>query len=192
MLRRVRIGSGTLHCAAPLHIVRSLRIVPVPLLSCVAVFVVGGEVRWVDCVSLSLLLPAVCVLCHSIVGLCVCLCDRVVSLWNGGGDLCWAEGRCAMGWCLALVHCSLLSSSSSFVGGVRGSARAALRARTLSPNTIVSFLVVCFVFFLSLSLSPFFFRLSFVGMAVCVYHVLLCCVGMTAIGSLSRSSSFFW
>lgn len=29
-----------------LCIVRSSRIVPVPLLSCVAVFVVGGEVRW--------------------------------------------------------------------------------------------------------------------------------------------------
>lgn len=46
VLPRVRIGSGTLYCATPLHIVRSPRIVPVPLLSCVAVFVVGGEVRW--------------------------------------------------------------------------------------------------------------------------------------------------
>lgn len=36
-----------LHCSAPLHIVRSLRIVPVLLLSCVAVFVVG-----VVCLSL--------------------------------------------------------------------------------------------------------------------------------------------
>ena len=53
MCCRVRIGSGTLHCAAPLHIVRSLRIVPVPLLSYVAVFVVGGEVRWRNCASLS-------------------------------------------------------------------------------------------------------------------------------------------
>lgn len=32
--------------SVPLHIVCSPRIVPVPLLSCVAVFVVGGEVRW--------------------------------------------------------------------------------------------------------------------------------------------------
>lgn len=32
--------------SVPLHIVRSPRVVPVPLLSCVAVFVVGGEVRW--------------------------------------------------------------------------------------------------------------------------------------------------
>ena len=46
MLPRVRIGSDTLHCPAPLHIVRSPRIVFVPLLSCVVVFVVGGEVRW--------------------------------------------------------------------------------------------------------------------------------------------------
>lgn len=38
------------------------------------------------------------------------------------------------------------------------------------------------------SLCPAF--LSF-GMAVGVYHVSECCVGMTAMGSLSRSSSFF-
>lgn len=50
---RVWIGCGTLHCVAPLRIVCSPRIVPVLLLSCVAVFVVGGEVRWGDCVSFS-------------------------------------------------------------------------------------------------------------------------------------------
>ena len=43
---RVRVGSGTLCCSAPLHVVRSPRIVLVLLLSCVAVFVVGGEVWW--------------------------------------------------------------------------------------------------------------------------------------------------
>lgn len=43
---RVRVGSGTLRCSAPLHVVRSPRIVLVLLLSCVAVFVVGGEVWW--------------------------------------------------------------------------------------------------------------------------------------------------
>ena len=82
----LRIGSGTLHCAAPLHIVCSPRIVPVPLLSCVVVFVGGGEVR---CVGLCLaLLFCLCVRCHSIVGLVLCLCDRVMSLWNSGGGLC--------------------------------------------------------------------------------------------------------
>lgn len=34
-----------------------------------------------------------CVCCHSIVGLVLCFCDRVVSLWNGGVGLCWVEGR---------------------------------------------------------------------------------------------------
>ena len=79
--------------------------------------------------------------------------------------------------------------------GVRGSARAAMRARTLSPNTIVFLLLLCLVFCPVLSCSPPFFvsRLSVFGMAVvCVYHVSVCCVGMTAIGSLSRSSWFFW
>lgn len=43
---RVRIGSGTLRCLFPFTL-------SVPLLCCVAVFVVGGEVRWGDCVLLS-------------------------------------------------------------------------------------------------------------------------------------------
>lgn len=80
-LPRVRVGSGTLHCAVPLHIVRSLRIVSVPLLSCVVVFVVGGEVRWGNCAPLSFfpfLLSTVCVRCHTIVGLVLCLCGGVV------------------------------------------------------------------------------------------------------------------
>ena len=38
----LRIGSGTLHCPVPLHIVLFPRIVLVPLLFCVVVFVVGG------------------------------------------------------------------------------------------------------------------------------------------------------
>lgn len=36
---------------------------------------------------------SLCVCCHSIVGLGLCLCDRVVSLWNSGGGLCGVEGR---------------------------------------------------------------------------------------------------
>lgn len=147
-----------------------------PLLLCV----VGGEVRWCVCAVVSccggacgvslhgcLSPPSICVCCHSIVGLGLCLCDRVVSLWNSGDGLCGVEGR----WVclLSTVHCQLFVCcgvcfsvvcvvllccvvgcgmavgwegvwscclSSSCVG-VRGSARAALRARTLSPNTIV-------------------------------------------------------
>ena len=58
---------------------------------CGVVFVVGGEVGWcvVVCgggtVSRFILLFLSCVCCHSIVGLVRCFCDRVVSLWNGGG-----------------------------------------------------------------------------------------------------------
>lgn len=140
-----------------------------------------------------LLLPTVCVLCHGIVGLGLCFCDRVVSLRNGGGGLCWVEGRvvsavccqllcvvvCVLVWCVCCLvvlccgmavgerECSsrclsclsclslLLSFSSSFVVGVRGSARAAMRARTLSPNTIVSSLLCSFLFS-SLCSPPFF------------------------------------
>lgn len=69
--------------SVPLHIVCSPRIVPVPLLSCVAVFVVCGG----GTVSRSALLFPLCVCCHSIVGLVLCLCDRAVSLWNGGGAM---------------------------------------------------------------------------------------------------------
>ena len=35
-------------------------------------------------------LPLLCVCCHSIVGLGLCLCDRVVSLWNGGEWVAWS------------------------------------------------------------------------------------------------------
>lgn len=187
-------GLGLAPCIVPLPFTLSVPFVSFPFLFCLVLLCllwVGKCGGWTVSrfpfsfppfvFSVTALLVCVCVF---VTGLCHCGMVVVICVGQKGGVR-W-------GWCLALVHCSLLSSSSSFVGGVRGSARAALRARTLSPNTIVSFLVVCFVFFLSLSLSPFFFRLSFVGMAVCVYHVLLCCVGMTAIGSLSRSSSFFW
>ena len=188
---------------------------------------------------------SLCVCCHSIVGLGSCLCDRVMSLWNSGGGLCWVEGRgclpsthhpccgahfsgvrvvmavCDDSACFVLSYCvvgcgmavcgggvvSLLvfippflslflsfSSPLSLRVGVRGSARAALRARTLSPNTIV-FPLAAFVLLFSFSSRPAFLRAPpflFVGMAVCGHHVSVCLVGMTAMGSLSLSSSFFW
>ena len=117
----------------------------------------------------------------SCVVVCVLSCCGV--LWNGGG---------CEGWSCRLS--SLSSSSLSLCVGVRGSARAALRARTLSPNTIVfSLLIVCFCLF---SFTP---RLSspsafsvIVEWRWRIHHVSVCLVGMTAMGSLSRSSSFFW
>lgn len=45
-----------------------------------------------------------CVLCCSIVGLGLCLCGRVVSLWNSGDGLYGAEGRV-----VSTVYCSLLT-----------------------------------------------------------------------------------
>ena len=98
------------------------------------------------------------------------------------------EGRA---WSRCLSSLFPFSSSSFSCVGVRGSARAAVRARTLSPNTIV--FSCCLLVFFSLLLFAFLHAPPF----LCwngggVHHVLLCCVGMTAMGSLSRSSAFFW
>ena len=176
--------------------------------------------------------PSFCVCCHSIVGLGLCLCDRVMLLRNGGGGLCWVEGRvvpavhcqllcvvmCVSVWCvrcLVVLCCGLWNGGGVgesvrvcglvaclpflfLVVGVRGSARAALRARTLSPNTIVS-LLLCSPppssFCPRLSSCPaFLYRSSFflLEWRCVIHHVSVCCVGMTAMGSLSRSSLFFW
>lgn len=146
-----------------------------------------------------ILLSTACVLCHSIVGLVLCFCDRVVSLWNSGDGLCWVEGCVVCGvrcqlllccvYCLVVLCCGLWVVEwrwgvcglvacllLSLCVGVRGSARAAMRARTLSPNTIASpllFALSSLLFSSSLLAflrsSPFFVpRLScYCGMAVC-------------------------
>ena len=82
-----------------------------------------------------------------------CLVALCCGLWNGGGVV------------SSLVFLFSLPSSSPLCVGVRGSARAAQRARTLSPNTIVSPLVVlsCLVFSAPRLSSPSAF--PFVGMA---------------------------
>ena len=154
-----------------------------------------------------------CVCCHTIVGLVLRLCGMGVSFANSGGGLCWG-GRAVVSvvCCQSIVCCGLWNggggmvlslvsfSLSSFLlllicVGVRGSARAAMRARTLSPNTNVFPCSLLLVVFSSLFPPlPFFTaRLSVVGMAAGrVHHVSVCSVGMTAIGSLSLSSLFFW
>ena len=48
---------------------------------------------------------SLCVCCHSIVGLGVCLCDRVVSLWNSGDGLCGVERRVCGVCCLRTTCC---------------------------------------------------------------------------------------
>lgn len=71
----------------------------------------------------------------------------------------WRGGSC----CLSSSSPCLPLSFPLLVGGVRGSARAALRARTLSPNTMCSLVV----FSLFCSSSFFVPRLScYCGMAV--------------------------
>lgn len=108
-----------------------------------------------------------------------------VALLNGGsGVLLWCPlsrvvpvlfmGFPVLGWvrfpcivrspfvlCFLVLCCPLL-----LCVGVRGSARAAVRARTLSPNTIASPLLSSLLF---LFCSPSFFapRLSCCGIAVC-------------------------
>ena len=190
---RVRIGSSPSHCSRP---------------SCVASPLLSSSPP-----------SHCCVRSHSIVGLVLCLCGRVVSLWNSGDGLCWVEGRvvftvyCLLstlmccGVCFSVVCvlwnsgarvCGLVvclplpffpSSSISLVGGVRGSARAALRARTLSPNTIASPLLFRLLLSSVFLHAPPFLLLEW---RCVIHHVSVCCVGMTAMGSLSRSSSFFW
>ena len=154
---------------------------------------------------------SLCVCCHSIVGLVWCLCDRVVSLWNSGDGLCGVEGRvvstvrCQLFMCCVVLCCAVgcgmaggsrCSSFSSlclplllFVVGVRGSARAALRARTLSPNTIALPLLRSLLSALPPSSCPAFLLLEW---RCVIHHVSECCVGMTATGSLSLSFLFFW
>lgn len=62
-------------------------------------------------VSRSVLLFRLCVCCHSIVGLGWCLCDRVVSLRDGGGGLCvgWNGGGVMGVYGLLFVFFSCLS-----------------------------------------------------------------------------------
>lgn len=157
---RVRTGSSPSYCPCPFMSPSLL------FRLCVAVFVVCGGVRWCAVGELCpVLLCCLCVRCHSIVGLGVRLCDGVVLLWNSGDGLCWVEGR----WCdgrVVLVVCLplffvflFLFFFLLFAVGVRGSARAAMRARTLSPNTIASLLLCSlFLFPFFLCAPPFFCR----------------------------------
>lgn len=110
MLPRVRIGSGI--CIVLFPFTLSVPFVSSSLLFCLCggVWRVGkcGGVWCVLFPAFSsyplLLLPTVCVLCHSIVGLGLCLCDRVVSLWDSGDGLCGVEGRL-----LSTIYCPLLT-----------------------------------------------------------------------------------
>ena len=83
-----------------------------------------------------------CVCCYSIVGLVVCFVAGLCYCGMAVGFMCGLEWR----WVCSSRRLSSTFSSFSFssVVGVRGSARAALRARTLSPNTIVFLCLLLF------------------------------------------------
>ena len=107
----------------------------VPLVVCVVVLLNGGSGMCCDarvrirsgtlcCLAPSRIVQSpfsLCVCCHSIVGLGLCLCGMVVSLWNSGGGLCGAEGRvvstvytssvlwCASRWCVMTVLSCLVA-----------------------------------------------------------------------------------
>lgn len=101
----LRIRSGVLHCPVPLAL-HSLVLCRLFLLGVAVLLcgeweggVCGGRRAGVSpCSSVSLSSVFLshrthCVCCHSVVGLGLCLCDRVVSLWNSGDGLCRVEGR---------------------------------------------------------------------------------------------------
>ena len=109
---RVRIGSGT--CIVPFPFTLFVPFVSFPFLFCLVLLCLlwvgkcgGGAVP-----RFPLLLPTVCVCCHSIVGLGLCLCGRVVSLWNSG-DGCGGGRVCG-------VYCLLSTVNSLCVVGVCG------------------------------------------------------------------------
>ena len=113
--------------------------VGVPLVVCVVAVLNGG--RGVCCGVPVLCCPTLVLSCSPFV-----LSHPSACLLS---QHCWFGCVCVL---LVTVFLVLLP----FVGGVRGSARAALRARTLSPNTIVSLVA----FYSVLFLSPAFLLLS--------------------------------
>ena len=174
-----------------------------------------------------------CVSRHSIVGLVLCLCDRVVSLWNSGDGCVWGRRacgvccplstlyvlRCVFQWgvCVVLLCCVVGCGMAVRCEGcegcevsllvflffvflflflfvlVFGVVRAQLCEHARYPRTPLRLLLLCSLF--SSLLRPAFLRAPLfllLEWRCVIHHVLECCVGMTAMGSLSLSSSFFW
>lgn len=121
------------------------------------------------------------------------LCDCGMAVVS---TVCCPVRSCVAGYEMAgglvLVHCSLSSSLSFFFFFVLvfGVVRAQLCEHARYPRTPLCFLSSCCL--LSFSSSS---RLAFLLLLEwrwVVHHVSECSVGMTAMGSLSLSSSFFW
>ena len=132
---------------------------------------------FVFCFLLSALFR-LCVCYHSIVGLGVCVCGRVVSLRNGGDGLRWG-GRavCEGGVISSPVFSSSSSSSSSFLSLlVFGVVRAQLCEHARYPRTPLR-LPCCLVFLFVLLLAFFAPRLSSViEWRWCVFTMYHCAV----------------
>lgn len=121
--------------------------------------------------------------------------------------VCVVMAACDDSACLVLSHCvvgcgmaagGLVACLSFFLFLfvlVFGVVRAQLCEHARYPRTpLCSFCCLVFSSSLLLCSPPFFvLRLScYVEWRWGVHHVSVCCVGMTATGSLSLSSSFFW
>nr|DAS08671.1 MAG TPA: hypothetical protein [Caudoviricetes sp.] len=115
VLPRVRIGLGLALCIVPLPftLCHSPSRCAAPLVSFLFLFcLVLSCLLWVGKCSggtVSGPLPCLCVRCHSIVDLVLCLCDRIVLLGNSGDGLCWVEWRvyCQLFMCCG-VCCSVV------------------------------------------------------------------------------------
>lgn len=100
-------------------------------------------------------------------------------VWNGGGV-----------WVCGLVACLPLLSVFFFLLLVFGVVRAQPCEHARYPRTPSCPLLCSLLSAPRLSSCPVFPVI--VELRCVIHHVLVCCVGMTAMGSLSRSSSFFW
>lgn len=106
---------------------------------CVAPVFGLGPLLHIVLAPLALSLPSsappfrLCVCCHSIVGLVLCFCDRVVSLWDSGDGLCWVEGRV-----MSIVHCQLFMCCGVWNGGGGCDGRVVLVACLLPLSPFLS------------------------------------------------------
>ena len=125
----------------------------------------------------------------------VCFSVRVCCGVYGGSGAChvisccglWNDGVCCCVTCLC-VFC-VFSFSSSFLVVVFGVVRAQPCEHARYPRTPLCFFCLPVVALFSSFCTPLFFCVEWRWV---IHHVSLCSVGMTAMGSLSRSSSFLW
>lgn len=134
-------------------------------------------------------ISAVCVVMRCVMTVHVLSCRIVLRVveWRWWGGCVWSRrsSSSSSSFCLLL----LLLLSLLFLVLVFGVVRAQPCEHARYPRT-----PLCLLFSLLFHSPPFLtIRLSFLlEWRWVIHHVSECCVGMTAMGSLSRSSSFFW